>query len=115
MPVLHESRPQEYTFTSTLQALPFPLGLLLCAKVFTKSIKHFPLSPELLEHYLFAMPQTFPDFFLIVSFLKEKKIASKREKVMLNFPCGARQRNTMGVLCPGGMQGIPKMGTGRRS
>ena len=31
---------------------------------------------------------------------------------MLNFPCGASQGNTMGALYPGGMQGIPKMGTG---
>lgn len=49
---------------------------------------------------------------LIVPFLKGggAETPSKREKVMLNFPFGSRQENTMGVLCPGGMQGIPEDG-----
>lgn len=119
-PVLPESRTQAYTCTITLQALPSPLELLLCTKVFAKSIKDFPpnfktsRTLSLSWWLLSTTPQTFSDFVLIWLFLFSKggraETPSKREKVMLNFPFGSRQENTMGVLCPGGMQGIPEDG-----
>lgn len=108
---LRQARWQPFT------ALPSPLG---CSSVLTslqEAGRTFPRSSKLLEHCLFywrllnTTPQTFSNFVLIWLFLTGKK-RDKRERVMLNFPCGARQGNTMGVLCPGGMQGIPKMGTG---
>lgn len=42
----------------------------------------------------------------LIHFSKKKKSEREREKGMPNFPLGARQGNTMGVLYPGGIQGI---------